>query len=222
MSIQYHPDDNHLVRYAAGELPEAWSILVATHNALCLSCRTKTRLAEAVGGVLVADSVPTEMSAGALEATMERALNQQADSVSSAELAAIEASTAKPIFPQPLRDYAGGDLEGLHWRRLGRGAYYIPLVSGRGAPTARLLRIPAGRPVPEHGHKGLELTMVLQGAFIDGGQRFGVGDVETADSDMEHQPIAEPGEDCICLAVTDAPLRFRGAFARMVQPFIGI
>ena len=64
--------------------------------------------------------------------------------------------------------------------------------------------------------------MVLRGSFTDDGQRFGVGDVETADSDLEHQPVAEPGEDCICLAVTDARLRFRGVFARLVQPFIGI
>ncbi|MDE0780821.1 MAG: ChrR family anti-sigma-E factor [Alphaproteobacteria bacterium] len=222
MSIQYHPDDDHLVRYAAGELSEAWSLLVATHNALCLSCRTKTRLAEAVGGVLVTDAAPTEMSVGALEATMARALNPQDDFVVRPEPASVQALTAKPVLPQPLRGYAGGDLQGLRWRRLGRGAYYVPLMSGRGAPTARLLRIPAGRPVPEHGHKGLELTMVLQGAFTDGGKRFGVGDVEAADSDLEHQPVAEPGEDCICLAVTDAPLRFRGLFARMVQPFIGI
>jgi putative transcriptional regulator len=222
MSIQHHPDDELLVRYATGELPEAWSVLAATHAALCLDCRGKVRAAEAVGGALVAESGPVDMADGALEATLARTLAPQADGGASAVVAAAEADEAKPVLPQPLRDYAGGDLAGLNWRRLGRGAYHIPLVSGRGAPTARLLRIPAGRPVPEHGHNGLELTMVLRGSFTDGGQRFGVGDVETADSDLEHQPVAEPGEDCICLAVTDAPLRFRGVFARLVQPFIGI
>jgi len=222
MSIQHHPDDELLVRYATGELPEAWSVLAATHAALCLDCRGKVRAAEAVGGALVAESGPVDMADGALEATLARTRAPQADGGASAVVANAEADEAKPILPQPLRDYAGGDLAGLNWRRLGRGAYHIPLVSGRGAPTARLLRIPAGRPVPEHGHNGLELTMVLRGSFTDGGQRFGVGDVETADSDLEHQPVAEPGEDCICLAVTDAPLRFRGVFARLVQPFIGI
>ena len=92
----------------------------------------------------------------------------------------------------------------------------------RGAPTARLLRIPGGTAVPEHGHNGLELTMVLSGSFTDDGARFARGDVETADVDVEHQPVAEAGDDCICLAVTDAPLRFRGSVARLLQPFIGI
>jgi putative transcriptional regulator len=222
MSIQHHPDDELLVRYATGELPEAWSVLAATHAALCLDCRGKVRAAEAVGGALVAESSPVDMADGALEATLARTRAPQADGGASAVVAHAEADEAKPVLPQPLRDYAGGDLAGLNWRRLGRGAYHIPLVSGCGAPTARLLRIPAGRPVPEHGHNGLELTMVLRGSFTDDGQRFGVGDVETADSDLEHQPVAEPGEDCICLAVTDARLRFRGVFARLVQPFIGI
>ena len=222
MSIQYHPDDELLVGHAAGELPEAWSVLVATHSALCLDCRARVHAAEAVGGALVADASPVEMKDGALEETLARALEPRADSTTRAVGTRVEIRDTKPILPQPLRDYAGGDLDGLRWRRLGRGAYHIPLVSGRGAPTARLLRIPAGRPVPEHGHNGLELTMVLRGSFTDGGQRFGVGDVETADSDLEHQPVAAPGEDCICLAVTDAPLRFRGVFARLVQPFIGI
>jgi putative transcriptional regulator len=34
--------------------------------------------------------------------------------------------------------------------------------------------------------------------------------------------VATPEEDCICLAVTDAPLKFRSWFMRLVQPVIGI
>lgn len=219
MTIQHHPDDELLVSYASGELAEAWSVLVATHTALCPACRSKVRAAEAVGGALISDDAPAEMSADALEATLVRAATAEDTSEPARIASAVEGT---PVLPQPLRDYAGSDLDGLNWRRLGRGAYHIPLVSGRGAPTARLIRIPAGRPVPEHGHNGLELTMVLQGSFVDGKVQYSAGDVETADSDLEHQPVAAPGQDCICLAVTDAPLRFRGAVARLVQPFIGI
>jgi putative transcriptional regulator len=219
MSIQHHPDDELLVGYASGELAEAWSVLIATHTALCPTCRNKVRAAEAVGGALVAEAEPVEMTADALEATLARAVTPE----TRPERAPVELSHgARPVLPQPLRDYAGGDLESLRWKRLGRGAYHIPLVSGRGAPTARLIRIPGGNPVPEHGHNGLELTMVLQGSFMDGDIEFSAGDVETADSDLEHQPVATAGQDCICLAVTDTPLRFRGSVARLVQPFIGI
>jgi putative transcriptional regulator len=88
--------------------------------------------------------------------------------------------------------------------------------------TARLLYIPAGAAVPDHGHKGTELTLVLQGAFSDATDRFGRGDLEIADEDLEHTPVAEAGQDCICLAATDAPLRFTGLIPRMLQPIFRI
>jgi len=84
------------------------------------------------------------------------------------------------------------------------------------------LRIPAGRPVPEHGHGGLELTLVLSGAFMDGEERFGPGDVQEANEDLVHTPHTVAGEDCICLAITDAPLRFSSRIVRMMQPLLNI
>ena len=95
------------------------------------------------------------------------------------------------------------------------------LPTSKGA-VARLLHIPAGVAVPDHGHRGLELTLVLQGAFSDEVDRFGPGDIEVADESLEHTPVAEAGMDCICLAVTDAPLRFNALLPRMLQPFVRI
>jgi putative transcriptional regulator len=34
--------------------------------------------------------------------------------------------------------------------------------------------------------------------------------------------VAEAGADCICLAATDAPLRFNKLIPRMAQPFFRI
>jgi putative transcriptional regulator len=66
------------------------------------------------------------------------------------------------------------------------------------------------------------LTLVLQGAFADEVDRFGRGDIEIANEDLNHQPIAEMGEDCICLAATDAPLRFNSLLPRLMQPLFRI
>jgi putative transcriptional regulator len=225
MTIHHHPDDDLLVAYAAGELDEAWSLLIATHTALCPACRSRVRAAESLGAALLEDAAPAAMSDDALEKTLALATDAAESSTDDVRVVPkpVTANPGDvPVLPQPLRDYAGSDVGGLKWRRLGSSAFHIPLVARRGAPTARLLRIPAGTAVPEHGHNGLELTMVLAGSFVDEGARFARGDVETADADLEHQPMAEAGTDCICLAVTDAPLRFRGPIARLVQPFIGI
>ena len=131
-------------------------------------------------------------------------------------------SAGTPFLPEPLRGYVGGDVEELHWRRLGLGAYQFVVPMGGVQETARLLRIPAGQPVPEHTHNGRELTLVFAGAFEDVTGRYGRGDFQEADENIKHRPYAVAGEDCICLAVTDAPLRFSNTAARIVQPFLGI
>lgn len=66
------------------------------------------------------------------------------------------------------------------------------------------------------------MTLVLHGAFADETACFQRGDIEIADEDVEHQPIAQPGQDCICLAVTDGPLKFRAILPRLAQPFLRI
>lgn len=221
MTIHHHIADDLLIAYAAGDLDESWSLVVATHLALCVECRAAVRQAEAVGGVLMEDIAPVSVGASAMDAIMAR--------IDAAEPREAEERPAKPVerrsdetivFPQPLRNYVDGDLDGVAWRRLGRGAYHLPISAGSG--SVRLLRIPAGKPVPDHSHNGRELTLVLQGSFHDQHGEFLRGDVEDCDDSVQHQPIAGADQDCICLAVTDAPLRFTSLAARMVQPFIGI
>jgi putative transcriptional regulator len=88
--------------------------------------------------------------------------------------------------------------------------------------SARLLFIPAGAAMPDHGHNGVEMTMVLKGAFQDEDGYFARGDVEIADVDLHHTPVADIHEDCICLAVTDAPLRFNRLIPKIAQRFLRI
>jgi putative transcriptional regulator len=120
-----------------------------------------------------------------------------------------------------LADYVGGGPEKVRWRNVGMGVKQAMIRTGKNA-SARLLYIPGGQAVPDHGHRGLELTLVLQGAFRDDSDRFGPGDIEIADEAMQHTPVAEVGQVCICLAATDAPLRFNGLIPRLAQPFFGI
>ena len=63
---------------------------------------------------------------------------------------------------------------------------------------------------------------MLQGAFNTSAGRFGVGDMDTAANTIEHQPLIEQGEECICLVLMEGPLRFKSLALRMVQPLIGL
>ena len=212
--INHHLTDALLMGYAAGTLPEAFSLVVATHVSMCDECRSRLASYEALGGEILNTVGLADVSEESLEATLQRIAGGAPEEPSP--------SVREPgIFPGPLQDYVGGDINAVRWKSVGGGVRQAILKTDREA-SVRLLYIPAGCAVPDHGHRGTELTMVLQGAFQDEDGRYGRGDVEVADEAVEHTPIAEPGVDCICLAATDAPLKFRKLMPRLAQPFFRI
>lgn len=213
--IKHHLSDSLLMAYSAGTLPEAFNLVIATHVSMCDECRARMESFDTVGGAVLESCDLVSLDAGSLEATLAMIAGAPVDRVRPAT------PCKGGIFPVPLRDYVGGDLESVRWKKLGGGVSQYLLDTSRDA-TVRLLHIPAGTAVPDHGHRGTELTLVLKGAFIDGNDRFARGDVEIADEDLQHTPIADVGEDCICLAATDARLKFSKLIPRMAQPFIGM
>lgn len=214
MMIRHHIPDAVLMAYAAGELAEAFNLIVATHVSMCDDCRAQLAAFEAVGGAVIEGQDEVAMAGSALEATLSR-IEMMPQATGRVR------NRARGIFPAPLADYVGADLASVGWTSLGAGVRQAILPTDRRA-SARLLYIPAGARMPDHGHRGLEMTLVLQGAFVDHNDRFGPGDIEFADEAMEHTPVAEAGQDCICLAATDAPLRFSGILPRLVQGWFRI
>ncbi|WP_420862115.1 ChrR family anti-sigma-E factor [Algirhabdus cladophorae] len=212
--IRHHLTDDLLMAYASGNLPEALSLVVATHISMCDSCRAQLASFDAVGGELLDDLEAVTMSDGALGATLKQIMDAPAETT-------IQRPKADSLFPAPLQDYVGADLDAIKWRPMGMGVRQSLIKTSKGA-SVRLLHIPAGCAVPDHGHHGTELTLVLQGAFRDHNDRFGPGDIEVANEDLHHTPVAEDGVDCICLAASDAPLSFNGILPKIAQRFMGI
>ena len=214
MTIRHHLSDKLLIAYAAGELPEAFSLVVATHLTLCDDCRAQAAAFDAVGGALLDGAGEVAMAEDALDLALARIGGLP-------QAARPEPQQRTGLLPAPLVGYVGGDLPAVRWRRVAGGVRQAILPTGKGA-AARLLHIPAGMAIPDHGHRGLELTLVLEGAFADQGERFGPGDVEISDESIEHRPVVLADQDCLCLTAADAPLRFRGLIPRLVQPFLRI
>jgi putative transcriptional regulator len=210
MTIRHHISDQLLMGYSAGQLPEAFNLVVAVHLGLCNECTARLGSFDALGGALMNGCDLAPMAGDSLACVMARLAS-----------AAPIPRRAATVLPAPLFDYIGGDLDDVKWRPIGMGVRQAILPTQKGA-TARLLYIPAGQNVPDHGHRGTELTLVLQGAFRDETDHFGPGDLEIANEDLNHQPVADTGADCICLAATDAPLRFSGILPRLAQPFFRI
>ena len=201
------------VGYAAGTLPEAFDLVVATQMSLNDETRSDIEAYEAVGGAMLSEVEPEEMANDALAQCLNRIDNNSP--------VTLKHDSTSFVFPKPLRDIVGGDLEDVRWKSIGGGVKQSILKTD-GNASVRLLSIPGGAMMPDHGHNGLEMTLVLQGAFYDGDVRFGRGDVEVADEDLDHQPVAEEGATCICLAACEEPLKFNSFIPRMLQPLFKI
>ncbi len=217
MTIRHHISENLLLAHACGQLPEAFNLVVAAHLTMCDECRARAGAFDALGGAVI-DADPgagmDDMADAAVAAAVARITGAP-------QVKAWPVARAAGVLPAPLADYVGGDLDAVRWRSVGMGVRQAILPTARGA-SARLLHIPAGAAMPGHGHGGLELTLVLQGAFVDEGERYGPGDVESADAATQHTPVAEAWGDCICLAASDAKLKFSGLLPRLAQPFFRI
>ena len=209
MTVNHHIPDDILDAYRVGTLLHPFAVVVAAHLSLCDECRARHELDNMLGGALLDEIEGSAVGAGARDQVM----------------AALDAPPpAKPvrrsdIFPAAVMEELGG--RPPRWRMLGGGIRQQILSADREG-SLRLLYIPAGKAVPEHGHRGTEMTLVLQGSFSDSEGAFHRGDVEVAHGDINHQPIAGSGGPCICLAATDAPLRFNAFIPRLLQPFFRI
>lgn len=230
MTPHHHPSDELLVAYAAGNLGEAPSLVIATHLALCPDCRAEVRRLEAVGGALLDDLPGAPVDDDLLSAIFAQLDDGDDDTRHSGDTATLTrpaparerilATGPRPALPEPLRGYIGGDLDAIRWTRLMRGVEEAEVPVGNQGAKGRLLRIKGGLAMPRHTHAGMELTLVLTGGFTDETGHYGRGDFAATDGTVDHKPVADPGEDCICLAITDAPLRLTGTFGRLLNPFI--
>jgi putative transcriptional regulator len=211
MIPHHHPAEEFLLQYASGEATEPFALVVASHLSRCAECRAAVAQAEAIGGALL-DALP-------VDSADPSALEQDVTAI-------LARAERRREFPQagaetPVRDYPR-DFDTIAWRSLGPGIQHCVVAKDRYGAVARLLRIAPGRGVFQHTHGGNEMTLVLQGSYRAGNARYVLGDVECADETVLHQPIADEGVPCICLAVTDAPLKFQNLLGRIMQPFIGI
>ncbi|HEY2069966.1 MAG TPA: ChrR family anti-sigma-E factor [Rhizomicrobium sp.] len=213
MSATHHPGEELLLAHASGAADEALSLIIGTHLALCPECRGKVARMETLGGAILLDMAPVAVSDGALQSVLSRL----------DDAPVTRRATLPPgpfAAPEPLRSYLGGDLNAVRWTHVTPGISYKTLF-GSGASPAQLIRSRPGKGVGHHTHLGEELTLVLTGGFTDETGHYRRGDLQTADDTILHRPLADPGEDCIVLAVRDAPLRFRSTAVALIAKLFG-
>lgn len=220
MTIRHHPDQVTLISFASGTLPVAIACVVACHASLCPDCRARVRPLKMIGALMLetVETVP------ASDAEVNSALRRFAERQATPAARAIDASSqtaADTVLPAPLADYLGLGTEDIPWKTLVKGLQQYMVRLPKGSGEIRILKARPGLRLLKHGHRGMELTMVLKGAYRDETGEYHRGDVSDLDGDIEHQPKVMHGEECICIIASEKPARYSDLLPRLLQPIMG-
>ena len=200
-AIRHHPDSVTLMSFAAGALAEPLSAACSVHVSMCAQCRGELRDMELVGATLLGS---TPMGAGRVAVPAKPREVQ------------LGAHTGDGVrnrdgLPEPLARNYGLALDQIPWKRLAPGVWQHHLELSPGAEgELYFIKLAPGFRLPLHGHTGAELTVVLTGAFTDASGEFRRGDMPDIDNSIEHQPVGDKQEGCICLVAAEGPYLLKG------------
>jgi len=208
----FHPGLDLLTEHVAGNLPLAQAACVSVHLHYCEQCQRAScqlqncaaAIFERLDGAPVGDAM--------LDAVLAR--------LDEAAPLTYPRSARPPVgeFPVILQRLMSGNFKELPWKRITRGLRISYLSTGDTGHEFALYQIKAGGSIPEHTHRGSEITLVLEGEISDANGVYQQGDFLLRQPGDVHAPTATQSGDCICLAVLDAPLQFTDWKYRWLNP----
>ena len=215
MTTTHHPAADTLAAYAGGWLDAGRRLVIAAHIELCPSCQRWQAAFERVGGAMLEQTPPVAMRADALQQALAR-LDAVEPAPARHPAQSTQAVLDLPMLPDVVKSHPIGP-----WSWIGRGIHHRPVtLPEAGGARVFMLKVGPGIQLPKHTHTGTEMTLVLSGAFSHAGGRFGPGDIEEADDTVDHVPVVEAGEACVCLVAMEGQLRLLGPFGRLLQPLV--
>lgn len=205
MNSRHHPSADVLAAYAAGAHEPGFGLVVGAHVETCAECRARVRSFEAASGAALEDLPRADVGDDALAKVMAR-LDQ-------APLADAQAD-ARPLLERlPLGP-----------RKWVAPGVWVAAVKTPHAPENRvyLLSVAPGMPTARHEHTGAEFCTVLKGAFRDESGLYVAGDFAATDEHVNHLPVVEGDEDCVCLFATEGRLKPQGLLGRLAFAYANV
>ena len=211
---QHHPSDELLAAYSAGSLPLSQALCISAHLEDCPDCSRNLQQLNRVGSELMLQLSPAPASGD-----LKDRLLDSLDSLPAAgdEEPRAEVNTA---VPRCLRQFIPNGYRDLAWKRVSGDIHSVELCRDSNGAKVELLKIRPGGSAATHTHLGDEYTVILEGSFSDEKGLYREGDFLRRDQNDRHTPVATRDRECICLAVTEAPIQLTGFFARLMNPFL--
>lgn len=217
--IKLHPSNEYLQQYVEGQLSPAESLVVAAHCELCEHCSETVH-------ELTVFSAEDSLCISSSDSNVDY-------SSMIAQICALEGNEPRYHY-ESVTVHPTLEVDGLKFE--------VPRCLGRFAPdttkwtkvvgktwqasvdlgsdiSANFIYMEPNANVPEHTHKGNELTLVLNGHFHDGIATYQSGDFVKMNMSNVHAPQTDTDMGCLVFSVIDRPLYFTSGWARLVNPF---
>lgn len=224
--INHHPSISLLTNFVMGDLPASLSAAVVIHADMCESCAKKiSQLTEQQANecfmfdhgekARVAEQTSAQMTDEDLSWMIEEiTADEQVFVADIKKEVSIQIKDDNYILPAAIQNM---DIQ--QWSGLGKISRARIELDEDEIHTSLLHMAPGGS-VPEHTHKGFELTLLLAGSFEDETGKYVPGDFIWRDSQDQHTPQSPDG--CLCYTVSNDALKFTKGLGKLLNPIGGL
>jgi putative transcriptional regulator len=213
-TIKNHPADELMTSYSAASLPLSQALCVSVHLEHCNECSQKLQRLNQVGSELMHQLKPSPPTSDLKEQLLDKLDDITLDDEK------IHYNSNDKSVPRCLQQFIKAGYDELSWSRISLDIQSYEICRDRGKAKVELLRIKPGGTSSTHTHTGDEYTVVLEGSFSDESGLYRKGDFLVRNESHRHTPVATSDRECICLAVTEAPIQLTGFFGRLLNPLI--
>lgn len=215
--IKFHPCNQQLMNLADGALPPAEAIIVSAHCDMCSQCLRKVMLFTEVHSEEVFDEVTSIPDGNMFGEMLSKITAEEVDSgvIGEPKTSILELDGRQFRLPRTLNRMS----ESMgNWSHLVGKLWQAPVNLG-GDTVANFIFMEKGGSVPEHTHRGSEMTLVVNGEYSDGLADYDSGDFTMMDGKHIHSPTTQSDEGCLVFTIVDKPLHFTSGWARLINPF---
>jgi putative transcriptional regulator len=216
--ISFHPSFKDLRAFSADNCEPAMALMISAHVDMCPQCRhecfeNQSELAsELFDRLLPSAPLDSQYHKMMSKITELPVSNFKVPEVSNTS---IELDGKFFELPRALRRYVKNT---GNWSRLVGKLWQAPVDLGD-IGNANFMYMEKGGRVPEHTHKGTEMTLVVDGQFSDGIAQYDCGDFTIMNNRHNHHPHSEADDGCLVFTIVDQPLHFTAGIARLLNPF---
>lgn len=216
-SATIHPPEDLLWDYHCGRLSPGMRLTVRTHMEMCPQCRSELMLFDQIGGALLDDIEGVALSDNALDLAMARIERPEAPEPA--------ATVKRPPFLEGFdlpESVKSARITGRYWAA--PGVWMAPVTFDEDVQGTKtyLMFVKRGMVMPEHTHRGREITLMLKGNYSDHGGTYRRGDFVLSDESICHSPAMGADEDCLCLVAQEGSILPTTWLGKLLQPFARI